>query len=236
MRALELPARLLSDAVWRRILECSSHLLYTQREEFCKLMASLESLRERADYDTGSISMGSAWALFSASSHFGPKHLLEIGTFIGRSTLALALGADAARSGVALHTCDLSNALELPAVTRCTIRQYPRTSSTAMLAQLVAAHHADRAIDFMHFDGRLQPDDIPLLRTICSPDCIVALDDFEGVEKGVANLANMRTVGFLTSHLLIHPCRQELLREFGFPDHSSTALLLPANNLRMTPQ
>src|SRR5262245_19029300 len=112
MRPLELPSRLLSAAVWRRILESSTLLWFTRRDEFCRQMAALETLREQADYDTGSISVASAWALFSAAHLFAPKYLLEVGTFIGKSTLALALGTDAARSGVALHTCDMSNAIE----------------------------------------------------------------------------------------------------------------------------
>jgi predicted O-methyltransferase YrrM len=236
MRTLDISARLLGEAVWRSLFETSTHRLFERRQKFFELMASLEALRARADYDTGSISAASAWALFSLSHYFGAKYLLEIGTFIGKSTLALALGADDARTGIELHTCDMSNAVELPSVSRCTVRQYTRTSSTDMLRQIASNHAVDRPFELLHVDGRLQSEDLALLQSVCTPNLVVALDDFEGVEKGIANLVNMRSVGFLNSHLLIPPCPERLLREFGFPDHSSTALLIPQSALRMTAQ
>lgn len=236
MRTLDISTRLLSEVVWKRVLEASANRLIEKRQPFFELMASLESLRTRADYDTGSITTASAWCLYALSHYFAPKRILEIGTFIGKSTLALASGADDARSGIELHTCDMSNSVELPRATKCEIYQYPRTSSTVMLTRLAGGRSSDARFEMLNLDGRLQAEDFPLLQSLCAPDLIVSLDDFEGVEKGVANLANMRGANFLGTHLLVYPCPESVLHTFGFADHSTTALLIPQSALRLTPQ
>lgn len=236
MKTLDISTRLLSEAVWKRLLEAAANRLIEKRQHFFELMASLESLRSGADYDTGSITTASAWSLYAVSHYFGPRRMLEVGTFIGKSTLALAIGADDARTGIEIHTCDMSNAVELPKVAKCAIHQYPRTASTAMFTRLASNRGTDSKFDLLHLDGRLQAEDFALLRTLCAPDLVVVLDDFEGVEKGVANLANMQGTQFLTGHLLIYPCPEELLRRFGITDHSTTALLIPQSLLRLTAQ
>src|ERR1700741_2206312 len=170
MRPLDISTRLLSDAVWRRILETSANRLLEKRQRFFELMASLETLRERAEYDTGSISTAPARAPYSLSHSLRPRRLLEVGTFIGKSTLALALGADDAGSGVDLHTCDMSNALELPRVGKCAIVQYPRTASSAMFAQRAGQGTGQPPFELLHVDGRLQNEDLAPLRSICAPD------------------------------------------------------------------
>ena len=235
MRTLDISTRLLSEVVWKRLLESAAHRLLEKRQDFFQLMASLETLRQRADYATGSITTASAWALYCLAHYFAPQRMLEVGTFIGKSALALALGADDAHSGVELHTCDMSNAIDLPGVSKCRIQQYPRMSSTAMLTGLAAGTPSGR-FDLLNVDGRLQTEDFSLLHRLCGPELVIALDDFEGVEKGVANLVNMRNSNFLASHLLIYPCAEPLLQKFGFADHSTVALLIPQAALRLTTQ
>lgn len=236
MKPLEISTRLLSEAVWKKLFEASASRYLEKQQEFFRLMASLEALRGQAAYNTGSITTAAAWSLYALAHYFGPRRMLEVGTFIGKSTLALALGADDAGTGIDLHTCDMSNQLTLPRASKCAIRQYPGKSSTAMLAEIAAQERADGPFDLLYLDGRLQAQDFPLLAQICSPDLVVALDDFEGVEKGVANLINIRSHQFVPSHLLIYPCAESLLRQFGFMDHSSTALLIPQQALRLTAQ
>lgn len=200
-------------------------------------MASLEDLRKSADYDTGSISASSAWALYSVVSYFQPTFILEVGTFIGKSTLAMALGSDdSLMETVEIHTCDHSNAISLPNVLKTPIIQYPKKTSTEMFTEIASTAGSDKKFEMLFLDGRLEEQDIPLLSKICSPEIIVALDDFEGFEKGVANLVILRESNLLPSHVLIYPPSEPLLRTLGFFDHSTTALLIPLALLHLTAQ
>jgi len=65
---------------------------------------------------------------------------------------------------------------------------------------------------------------------------VIALDDFEGFEKGTANFANLQQSGLLSSHILIYPPSENLLKDFNFFDHSTTALLLHQASIDFTPQ
>lgn len=234
MNTLAISTRLLSEAAWTRIFETSAPQLLHRKQKFFELMASLEALRKDADYDTGSISAAAAWSLYSLVAYFEPRRIIEIGTFIGKSTIAMALAADDLGISVEIHTCDSSNAITLPSVDRTRIVQYPKQTSTAMLSQL-AAQPGDK-FELVYLDGRLQKEDFPLLNNLCVPDLIVVLDDFEGFEKGVANLVNARNAGLIPRHLLIYPPSAVLLRKFGFYDHSTTAFLLPHAALQLTAQ
>lgn len=198
-------------------------------------MASLEALRKTADYNTGSISAASAWALYSLVGYFGPQRILEIGTFIGKSTLAMALAADDFGISTEIHTCDMSNSIELPAHAKTRIIQYQKHTSTQMLEKLIAANSGGK-FEMLYLDGRLQNEDFPFLEKLCSPRVIVVCDDFEGHEKGVANLINARNGGLLPQHILIYPPPEPLLQKFGFCDHSTTAFVLPQAALRLTAQ
>ena len=67
--------------------------------------------------EAGSISITSSIYLWLLSKYFSPKNVLEVGTYIGRSTLALAFGG---KDSIAkLYTCDgtfdclIFNALDL---------------------------------------------------------------------------------------------------------------------------
>src|SRR5262249_16837355 len=73
MRTIDISIRLLSEAVWKRILEASAYRLVEKKEKFFETMASLEALRQQAEYDTGSISTASAWILYSLSFYFRPQ-------------------------------------------------------------------------------------------------------------------------------------------------------------------
>jgi predicted O-methyltransferase YrrM len=237
MRSVNISTRLLSEAAWRRILETSAPRLVDRKQAFFERMASLEELRETAEYNTGSISAVDAWALYSVASFFRPARILEVGTFIGKSTLSLAMGMDDARvRDGEIHTCDLSNEIQLPEVTSTRIVQYPKSKSTEMFEALAKRGAHPGGFDLVYLDGRLRKPDFRLLQRLCIAEPIVALDDFEGYEKGVANLAGMRAAEFLPDHLLIYPPGERLRRDFGFTDNSTTALMIPRSAIRLTAQ
>ena len=163
---------------------------------------------------TGSTNHASLIALWAVIRHFRPKVVAEIGTYIGKSTFVLA------REGAEVHTCDMTHDFKLPLTT--SITQY-HSSSTEMLAKL------DGNIDLLHLDGRLQPDDKPHLERLFTPDTVITLDDFEGIEKGVWNAMQID----LSQRILVYPPERELTERYAVGD-ATTAIILP--NLRLTPQ
>jgi len=163
---------------------------------------------------TGSTNHASLIALWAVIRHFRPKVVAEIGTYIGKSTFVLA------REGADVHTCDMTHNFKLPLTT--SITQY-HSSSTEMLAKL------DGNIDLLHLDGRLQPDDKPHLERLFTPDTVITLDDFEGIEKGVWNAMQID----LSQRILVYPPERELTERYAVGD-ATTAIILP--NLRLTPQ
>jgi predicted O-methyltransferase YrrM len=163
---------------------------------------------------TGSTNHASLIALWAVIRHFRPKVVAEIGTYIGKSTFVLA------REGADVHTCDMTHDFKLPLTT--SITQY-HSSSTEMLAKL------DGKIDLLHLDGRLQPDDKPHLERLFTPETVITLDDFEGIEKGVWNAMQID----LSQRILVYPPERELTERYAVGD-ATTAIILP--NLRLTPQ
>jgi predicted O-methyltransferase YrrM len=163
---------------------------------------------------TGSTNHASLIALWAVIRHFRPKVVAEIGTYIGKSTFVLA------REGANVHTCDMTHDFKLPLTT--SITQY-HSSSTEMLAKL------DGNIDLLHLDGRLQPDDKPHLERLFTPETVITLDDFEGIEKGVWNAMQID----LSQRILVYPPERELTERYAVGD-ATTAIILP--NLRLTPQ
>jgi predicted O-methyltransferase YrrM len=230
MRPFNLSVRLFTQIFWQAVLENSARR-WSQRQDLFREIEGLEALRAGADYNTGSISAAASWCLYSVVRHFQLSRVLEVGTFIGRSTWSIATAID--HEGAAkgeIHTCDMSNAIDIPYRGATRITQYKKTSSTDMLGRLSGP------FDFVHLDGRLTDKDGPLLAKLLSPEAIVALDDFEGVEKGVANLMYMRSVGLLPQHFLVYPTPASLLEKLGFSDVSLTAILVPTSLIRLTAQ
>ena len=138
-------------------------------------------LREDADYNTGSVSIDAMSVLYSLSKFFQTKVIAEVGTFIGNSTCALALGAP---EKSIVHTCDASNDLNVSSPAGKTIRRYPRFTSTQMFQSLISENIK---ADMIFLDGRLSGNDKDLIGSVMRHETLFALDDFEGIEKGVAN-------------------------------------------------
>ncbi len=234
MRSLNLPVRYYGNAVWTMLFE-SVAFEAAHKDSFLAKLHSLEALREQAEYDTGSISTVSAWSLFAATRILQPECILEVGTFIGKSTIAMGLGADAGKRPCTVHTCDFSNDIKLPALCKSNIIQYPKKSSTAMIAEMHAQNLAG-TVDFVHLDGRLTVQDLQALAALCTPSAVFAFDDFEGIEKGVVNYSKALESGLFPNRILIPPCPAEVARPFGFLDVSRTALWIPVKSINITAQ
>ena len=222
-----------SDIVWRDVL---GDLDLDRHEVAAKLTAhwrECEATRARMAYNTGSISPSTGLALYALAARLEPRVIFEIGTFIGKSAVAIALGTESA--GIAdavLHTCDGSNDFHLKHSGTTRMVGYPRKTSTQALGELPPG----LAVDLFHFDGRVADADLPLIGKLMKPTSVIALDDFEGFEKGVANLSLLRAQPFLRSHILAYPPDRKLLAEFGMHSRCLTAVLLPAGMFGFTPQ
>jgi predicted O-methyltransferase YrrM len=202
---LNLNRRRLSRAIWDTLFADLPDLPWHVIEDLEKLDPARR---------TGSTNHASLIALWAVIRYFRPKIVAEVGTYIGKSTFVLSrLGAD-------VHTCDMTHDFKLPIATKIT--QY-HTSSTEMLAKL------DGKIDLLHLDGRLQADDREHLVRLCTPDTIITLDDFEGVEKGVWNAMQFD----LSKRILVYPPERVLTERYAVGD-ATTAIILPT--LRLTPQ
>ncbi len=237
MEQLTISSRLFSDVVWKRIFENAAPRLVVEGPAFFREIEELDALRSRAEYNTGSIPAASAWLLYALTFLFRPSMVIEIGTFIGKSTVSMAKGMDEA--GIAdgmIHTCDYSNDIAIPAPGKTKIVQYPKQSSTEMLTAIRQAHQGDGLFEMIHVDGRLQDEDLALLGQLCSDRIVFALDDFEGCEKGVANYAKLRESGLIPQYILVNPPSEELVRSYGLLDYSTTALLISPHSIGLTAQ
>lgn len=224
MQPVLMGRRQLSPLVWELILQSTSALSEYRRADLYRELDALESLRHHADYNTGSISAATCWCLFSAANYFKPETIVEVGTFIGKSTLSLLRGMQF--GGVQnrrIYTCDFSNDIELTFGAEGELTQFPRQSSTQMLSEL---HARNLQCDFLALDGRLQQEDFRYLSDILHAKSIIFLDDFEGVEKGVAN-ASVLMNSLQKTHNLIYPPERDFLRKFNLLDGCTTALLIP---------
>jgi len=202
---LNLNRRRLSRAIWDTLFADLPDLPWHVLQDLEKLDPGRR---------TGTTNDASLIALWAVIRYFRPKRVTEVGTYIGKSTFVLSrLGAD-------VHTCDMTHDFKLPIATKIT--QY-HTSSTEMLAKL------DGEIDLLHLDGRLQADDREHLARLCTPDTIITLDDFEGVEKGVWNAMQFD----LSKRILVYPPERVLTERYAVGD-ATTAIILPT--LRLTPQ
>jgi len=176
---------------------------------------------------TGSMSFTAIKSLWLLGKYFSPRTVIEIGTYIGRSTAALYLGSiDSIKN---FYTCDASfdhwSADHL--TSSGDIEYFGKTSSTEMLVDL---SRRGVAPDIIFIDGRLQPEDISLIQRMRKENTVFILDDFEGLEKGVANGLALRNV-FKELLVLVPPGEWE-----GFSKSHNLAIMLPPNLLAVTHQ
>ncbi len=219
---VKLSPRNLSEVFWRLMLVEDDERGPAKAALHQRTM-TLEGLRAQAEYNTGSIMFAQSWLLYSVVRYFKFQRALEVGTFIGRSASAIGSAMDDAGVKGEIVTCDFSNSMTLPWSGDSTLRQFPKTSSTDMLKQL------EGTFDFVFLDGRLAGEDLPLLDPLTTSDTIFGLDDFEGMEKGVANLFALARMAKFKRHFLLYPPSDALLTEYGLSSYSLMAMLVPVS-------
>jgi hypothetical protein len=213
MNPITIDRVMLSEMVWRRLRSKSVSGLGGLFDE-------LDGLREQANYNTGSLDRADVADLQEIVSHFKPVTVAEVGTFIGRSTAAMA---KVMPEGGMIHTCDVSNDIKLPVLSNTVgVCQYPKQTSTKMFQSLVGS---GTRVDLFYIDGRLAADDLPLIKKLMHDRTVFVLDDFVGVEKGVANAMNLLAGLGAPFYTLIYP---RLMRK--------TAMLVPNTLLQFTAQ
>lgn len=194
--------RSLSELAWRQLFDYLSLIDPDRVEKMRTEVAKLEKLRSLAQYNTGSISAFGALAAFSLAAFVRPQLISEVGTFIGRSAVALSLGAQAGGADqVQVHTCDSSNSFEIPRYDGIDLIQYPRQTSVQMFTSLL---QLGKSPQLFHIDGRLGTDDVQLLSRFETQGAFFLLDDFEGIEKGIANAFVLQQI-LGASHILLYP-------------------------------
>lgn len=209
MNPIQIGRKRLSEIVWGIIDEKVGDFPFEIIE---KIVEEQQSLRSKAEYNTGSVPYDDAVELYKVVRFFTPAVIAEVGTFIGVSTRVMNL---ASNGMVVIYTCDMSNAIDLDTPN---IHQYPKTASPDMFKALA---DKDWKVDLVYLDGRLSQQDFEPLSKIIHDDTVFVLDDFEGVEKGVVN-ALMIESGL---RVLIYP-----------RDGRKTAISLPMSLLRVVPQ
>lgn len=230
---IRLTPRNLSPLVWAQFMEQAEFELPSIVGTLRDISARCEQLRGNAQYNTGSMLLGSALSLYLAVRALRPASIFEVGTFIGKSTLAMGLAMEHAGTGGRILTCDASNDIALPETPNIALRQFPLTTSTDALRQCL---REGITFDFLHIDGRLADDDLGLLAQVCAPETVIALDDFEGMEKGIANLVSLRRLSAFARHACVYPMPVPMAEAYGAVCAPLTALLIPATSLAITNQ
>ena len=128
----------LSVIFWNKILENSYLKSEIYREEFFSKIDSLDKLRVKSDYNTGSITSTTSWLLYSLVIYFKPETIIEVGSFIGKSIISMALGADTYKEEYEskIYCCDMSNDITLPKLSLTKITQFNKTTKKMIYAFL----------------------------------------------------------------------------------------------------
>lgn len=214
MNSIQIGRKRLSDIVWGVIDEKVGDFPYERIE---KIIEEQQPLREQADYNTGSVPVDDAFELYKVVRFFQPKVIAEVGTFIGVSTMVIDL---ATGTTAQIRTCDASNRIDLPLYPEQSklIEQYFHTPSHEMFKDMA---EQDMKVDLVYLDGRLGHDDIEPLSKIIHDKTVFVMDDFEGVEKGVANAMMVEA----PNRVLIYP-----------REGRKTAISIPFTLLQIVPQ
>ena len=168
-----------------------------------------ESLRAKAAFNTGTISLAAMAYLYTLCARWRPTTVIEVGTFIGNSTVVFSKFAQD------VYTCDKDNDC-----VRATpgVHPHPKTTSTQMLWDLV---HKGVKADLFFFDGRIQGPDVALILRCSTRHTIYLFDDYERMEKGALNVDVL--FHYLPEHQLVQPPAQVE----GYDTTTSIAALVP---------
>lgn len=211
MRNTRINFRHFSEAFWKHLRYSTGEAVNQAREELRSIYIKCDEYREKASYKTESISFDMMQTLFALGHYYQFARVCEVGTFIGRSTLSLAIHADI------VWTCDKDNDC-LPQVKN--VITHPKQTATQMFHGLC---ENNAQVDFFFLDGRLEKDDLALIGKLVHANTVFCFDDFCGVEKGVINVAVL--TGQYPSHILIEP-----------EANAQIALMIPADSVELTRQ
>jgi predicted O-methyltransferase YrrM len=229
MNKLLISENSLSEIFWTRLITSSD--IERARREALIIAEETKVIHQNFPSDTaGSISLNTTILLWLVAKYFGPQHIFEIGTFIGRSGLALLAGSSSTVKRI--DTCDfsfdqfyLTEKLKTAFPSFPKLRYWPKTSSSVALKKVLDTGGLP---DLFFLDGRIAKDDLNLMARVKSKSTVFILDDFEGTEKGVENCMILRRT--FPELILIRP--NLAMRELP----SNTALLLSPGLICLTRQ
>ena len=226
---------MISESFWPRVRQSFEAL--PQLDEIANqvLVASRIAHKKFPPETAGSININAIKLLWLLARYFRPRVIAEVGTFVGRSTLALAEGAGDSLG--ALHTCDYSfSEFSVPSEFQSNfgnverIVYHAKTSPTDMFKAMLTGHRGK--VDCFFLDGRLGAEDLGLIQELRSPGAMFLLDDFEGVEKGASNALMLRQA--FGELILLR--QEQTVTDQGRLQISNTALMLPAQLLSLSRQ
>ena len=233
LQLLRLNREIMSEAFWQTVFQNGIWLLKEIEQYHLSCYGATERRRADAHFNTGSIGFSTTVSLALATAYFKPSITIEVGTFIGRSTSAIAHACYLSNvHDCQIHSCDHSNGIDLDLSQFCDLTLYKKTSSTVMFRHLLAA---EKKADMAVIDGRLEQQDATLLKSLMAEKSIIFLDDFEGVEKGVAN-ADLLLNHNSNTYTLIYPPTVSLLSKFSVSGLSPLAALLPISMIQLVRQ
>lgn len=208
MKPIQIGRMRLSDVIWS-IIDEGTKVPYEKIEKICN---DQQALRAKADYNTGSVGVQDACELYRVVEFFQPENIAEVGTFIGVSTSVMRL-ASSFKSKI--YTCDYSNSIDLGMIG---VVQYKGNASHNMFIDLASKK---LKVDLVYLDGRLSEKDAEPLAQIIHEKTVFVMDDFEGIEKGVANAMFLES---LNNHL-VYP-----------REKSKTAISVPLSLIKLVRQ
>lgn len=230
-----LSEQMISEVFWPRLRRASDSLPEVNEVTNQILAASRITHRKFPPETAGSVSTSAIELLWLLARYFRPRVIAEVGTFIGRSTLALSDGAG--DTLISLHTCDFSfTQFSVPSEYQISfgnsgkIIYYGKTSSTEMFREMLINNRGK--VDCFFLDGRLADEDLGLIQELRSSRAVFIIDDFEGVEKGVVNAMLLRQA--FNELLLLRP--EHRLTGSGAHQRSNTAILVSAQSISLSRQ
>lgn len=185
--------------------------------------------KESGEMRTGSMSRRSALILWLLSKYFQPKVIVEVGTHIGRSTMALAGGSDCL---VRLFTCDAGVPAFDPSWSDHELQKklsFYNCGSTKLFSSMVKENIK---ADLFFFDGEIMPDDREFIKQLAHEKSVLIFDDCEGVTKGIENLIVSKSI--FPDRIVLQDFQG--LHSLQFDQSSTLAVSIPKTMIRLTEQ
>ena len=230
---LRLNPSTLSQALGQQLLEGGAHLRPIFEQNLLPVITTrlLDPKLQRSN--SGSITVGSALSLFLASNRRAPKLVAEIGTYIGNSAAAIICGCDITKQAAQLITCDINPCTDTPLDgLNC---QTEQSSGNSWIQHPNVRIYIKKGNGHDSSRWENEENDLDLLGKLTKEDTLIALDDYEGDEKGHINLDLFRRSGLMEKHVYVEPFKRELF-PLGTRTRSATGFLLPKSTIVYTRQ